>query len=149
MCSELEAFEQKFRITDLHVASVGTWRISVRPAQVTLGSMIVSLAADVSSLATMNEAEAADLGRALSLTDRLARSAFGAVRTNALCLMMQDPIVHFHILPRYPEAQYAFGQNWIDREWPRPPQLQSEPITDEVLAAIRDRLFDAVQAMGG
>jgi diadenosine tetraphosphate (Ap4A) HIT family hydrolase len=67
-----------------------------------------------------------------------ARDLFGAVRLNALCLMMQDPLFHFHLLPRYRDPVVFAGHEWVDSGWPGPPNLaDNQAETDEELAELR------------
>jgi len=56
-------------------------------------------------------------------------------------LMMVDPDVHFHVIPRYPEPVSFDGLAFADSGWPGPPAL-GEPTatTDVVNDAIVSRL---------
>ncbi|MGZ6978547.1 MAG: hypothetical protein ACXVJW_10595, partial [Acidimicrobiia bacterium] len=72
-----------------------------------------------SMLALMARAEAA------------AKSLFGAVRINALCLMMADPLHHFHLLPRYGDAPEFAGKAWPDSGWPGLPTLSDNQASDD------------------
>jgi diadenosine tetraphosphate (Ap4A) HIT family hydrolase len=40
-------------------------------------------------------------------------------------LMMVDPNVHFHVIPRYSEPRRWGGIEFPDAGWPGPPQLAS------------------------
>ena len=42
---------------------------------------------------------------------------------NYLMLMMVDPNVHFHVLPRYGGARECAGVTSEDRGWPKAPRL--------------------------
>lgn len=54
-------------------------------------------------------------------------------------LMMADPQVHFHVLPRYPGPREFDGQRFEDRGWPRLPDLAQAPeIPAGRLARLRD-----------
>jgi len=46
-------------------------------------------------------------------------------RINYLMLMMVDPNVHFHVIPRYSEPRHWEGLEFPDAGWPGPPQLSS------------------------
>ena len=53
------------------------------------------------------------------------RGEFGADRVNHLMLMMVDPHVHWHLIPRY-ESPRSIGSTTIaDTAWPGPPDLTS------------------------
>ena len=136
----LYAFRAKFRLAELEVARPAGWVLSVRPGQLTLGAMVLTVESGVQELAAMDAAAGAGLAEGLSLAERLAREVYGAVRINALCLMMQDPVVHFHILPRYDRPVERHGRIWQDTDWPGPPSIR--PVNDEaaVLWAVRDEL---------
>ena len=65
----------------------------------------------------------ADLETALS-------RALGYAKLNYLMLMMVDPDVHFHVLPRYPETREMFGMTFADPGWPGPPDISYATATD-------------------
>lgn len=142
---DLDAFAAKFRIEELHLADIQGWTLSLRPGQPMLGAMVLSVRSGTRDLARLTPEEAVGMGAGLGLAERLARDVFGAVRINALCLMMQDPIVHFHVLPRYDRPVRAAGCEWTDADWPGPPQIAGDPADDAVLHALRDILSDALK----
>lgn len=138
--SALDAFRTKFRVAELEVARPPGWVLSVRPGQLTLGAMVLSVESGAQDLAALDAAAGAGLAEGLGLAERLAREVYGAVRINALCLMMQDPVVHFHILPRYDRAVERHGRLWQDSDWPAPPTIRPASDPDEILWAVRNDL---------
>jgi diadenosine tetraphosphate (Ap4A) HIT family hydrolase len=44
-------------------------------------------------------------------------------KINYLMLMMVDPDVHFHVLPRYEGVRTHEGVDFADAGWPGPPAL--------------------------
>ena len=38
-------------------------------------------------------------------------------------LMMVDPHVHFHVIPRYASQRDFLGLSFVDQDWPKPPDL--------------------------
>lgn len=40
-------------------------------------------------------------------------------------LMMVDPNVHFHVIPRYSTDRSWGGRNFADAGWPGPPRLDT------------------------
>lgn len=137
---DLEAFNKKFRLEELTLTQVGSWTLSLRPGQTTLGAMVLSVRSGTRDLGSLSRQEAVDMGDGFGLAERLAREVFGAIRVNILCLMMQDPIVHFHILPRYDGTVSQAGRAWTDEDWPGPPKITAEVTDDTVLHQIRDIL---------
>jgi hypothetical protein len=57
--------------------------------------------------------------------ERALRAAFDYQKVNYLALMMVDPHVHFHVIPRYSEAREFEGSTFLDAAWPKPPDLTS------------------------
>ena len=128
----LAEFRAKFRTEELKIADFGTWRLSLRPEQLTLGAMILSLKSGDMNLSDLKAEQGCDMAAAFSWAENASRQKFGAVRLNLLCLMMKDPIVHFHILPRYAHRVDCAGQSWVDTDWPGPPLVR--PIETDELA---------------
>lgn len=59
-------------------------------------------------------------------------------------LMMVDPHVHFHVLPRYRQAQEFRGLTIADSGWPAAPDLASAvTLAAAEQAALRDALIAA------
>ena len=69
--------------------------------------------------------------------------AFAYSKINYLMLMMVDPEVHFHVIPRYDAAQTFSQQQFLDQGWPGPPVLKnpneaSPDITQDILAHLKN-----------
>ena len=58
-------------------------------------------------------------------TERLLKDQVGYQRINYLMLMMVDPDVHFHVIPRYEGSRHRSGLEFADAGWPGPPVLTS------------------------
>jgi len=58
-------------------------------------------------------------------------------------LMMVDPHVHFHVLPRYAGARRFEGVDFDDRGWPGPPDLKAAPA---ITADLFSRLLQNVKS---
>src|SRR5438552_5266697 len=99
------------------------WLVLLRPAQVTLGSLVLAAKSEATAYARLPReafAEQADVVRAVEQ----ALSNFCAYeRINYLMLMMVDPNVHFHVIPRYSETRQWNGIVFPDAGWPGPPLL--------------------------
>ena len=70
-------------------------------------------------------------------------SLFGFERINYLMLMMVDPDVHFHVLPRYGSARTFAGVTFEDAGWPGPPRLD---VVNAGAAAVITDLVDEVKS---
>lgn len=133
MSKELDAFRTNFRLDDLTVHESERWILSIRPAQLTLASMVLSSKLGHLSFSEMDSQDFEEMGTMIAEAEHVATDLFGAVRINAVCLMMKDPIVHFHILPRYEFTKDAFGRPWVDADWPGPPNMGGEVVKDEIV----------------
>lgn len=134
----LADFQKKFRIDEFQIACVHGWILSVRPSQLTLGSLVLSAQSGEESFAVL-EAKTGLL-EGFSISENMAKDVFGAVRINVLCLMMQDPIVHFHIIPRYDKAVERYGEVWVDEAWPAPPDMSPKATKEQTLRGIHQDL---------
>ncbi|MDX1576719.1 MAG: HIT family protein, partial [Kiloniellales bacterium] len=80
----------------------------------------------------------AELGRAVGDIETCLREAFAYDKINYLMLMMVDPHVHFHVLPRYAAPRSFSGATFADAGWPAAPDLKA---VNEITAEQRARLI--------
>ena len=132
------AFREKFRLDDLTVHESDDWTLSVRPGQPVLGALVLSSRHLALDLSQVPPGSGAGLLEVMARAEAGAKARFGAVRLNVLCLMMQDPLVHFHLLPRYGASVDFAGVSWADSGWPGPPNLADNQAGDDQLREIRD-----------
>lgn len=128
----LTGFAAEFRLPELVLIRKQHWTLSLRPAQVTLGSMVISANEAATSFAEVGTDAAAELLATMADAERVARR-LGAERVNFLALMMKDPLVHLHVLPRYSAPVEFAGRTWTDDAWPGPPGLTPQRVTEEEL----------------
>ena len=133
-----EQFRAKFRLGELTLHTGRHWVVSVRPAQPVPGSVVVSTTHGALSFAEAPPASGEELLELLGAIETTARSDLGAARINVLCLMMVDPLLHFHVLPRFQHPVELGGRTWTDTGWPGPPELAAEPAGDAELRAVAD-----------
>lgn len=118
------------------------WCVLLRSAQVTLGSLILGAKSEATAFSQLSRDAFAELHQATSDIET-ALSAFRPFgRINYLMLMMVDPHVHFHVLPRYGAPQDFEGVTFADPGWPGPPDLKTATsLADQqrmsLLAALR------------
>ena len=62
--------------------------------------------------------------------------SFKPDKLNYLMLMMVDPDVHFHVLPRYASAREFAGKTHSDRFWPKPVDLTQPPLAVDVFSVL-------------
>lgn len=78
------------------------WVVLFREKQVTIGSVIImSKELDKVSLGDVSALAWSEFGEVTTFVEHTLKKAFGADTFNYLALMMVDPEVHFHVIPRY------------------------------------------------
>lgn len=117
------------------------WVAMIRPAQVTLGCVVIAAKSDATSLGGLAPREAAELPLVIRDFEHAVRSFAPALKFNYLALMMVDPNPHFHAIPRY-EAAVRFGATlFADATFPKPPDLAHWHRLDEAeLESVRAEL---------
>jgi diadenosine tetraphosphate (Ap4A) HIT family hydrolase len=135
--SDLDAFKAKFRIEELTVLKFDHWTWSIRPVQSTLGASILSLNSPAARWSDASSEAMTELHNVLSKLEGILHRQFQYDRLNYLMLMMVDYHVHFHVLPRYQSPRFFAGNEWLDRTWPKPPDIGGEVASDKMLLAIR------------
>jgi diadenosine tetraphosphate (Ap4A) HIT family hydrolase len=105
------------------VAEYQYWVVLLRPAQPTLGSLILAAKGEATAFADLDAAAFAELRSAITAIEAALGEAIGYAKINYLMLMMVDPHVHFHVLPRYEGERSAGGVAVRDAGWPKAPAL--------------------------
>ena len=119
------ATQLKFGYPDTLIADYEHWCVLLRPAQATLGAMVLVCKDDAQSFAELSPQAYTELGVVVPHIEVAARALCSWDKINYLMLMMVDPDVHFHVLPRYAEQQEFQGTAYPDPGWPGPPDLAS------------------------
>jgi len=123
------------------VAEFDHWVVLLRPAQPTLGSLVLAAKSDATAFGDLPGAAHAELKTVTAAIEAALTSAVGYAKINYLMLMMVDPHVHFHVIPRYDGERSAAGLTIADAGWPGQPDLGSAvKIDSEADTALRDWL---------
>lgn len=114
------------------------WCVLLRPAQITLGSLVLVLKdSGPRSFSEVSAAAFAEFPNVCSDIESTVKDLFGAKKFNYLALMMVDPHVHFHVLPRYSAPVQFHDEVFTDINWPGPPQITEVlNISDQTFSAI-------------
>ena len=137
----LSLFRKKFNLDQLTIQSNNNWNLSVRPGQMTLGSMVVSSVRGKQNFTDLDSQDGASLTSILAMAENTVLKLYGGVRINVICLMMQDPIIHFHIIPRYNKPIMLYGTEWNDIDWPGPPVFKAVATTDKILMSVKNDIL--------
>jgi diadenosine tetraphosphate (Ap4A) HIT family hydrolase len=113
----------KFKIEKYLITYTETWLISLRPLQPTIGSLVLSVNRKCKAFSDLNENEGSDLIRAFKIIEKLYKNTLKPNKINYLALMMVDEQVHYHVIPRYKSAIQFNKEEYIDKNWPGPPEL--------------------------
>ncbi len=113
------------------VAETDHWGVMLRPAQPTLGALVVAFKGEATAFGEIGAPAFAEFGKVVAAAEVMLKSAVGYEKINWLMLMMVDPHVHFHVLPRYPGAKALDGLEVTDTGWPGPPALGAAVAPDE------------------
>ena len=113
----------RFGYPDTLVAEYRHWVVLLRPQQPTLGSLVLAALGDFTSFSDLPAEAFTELRRAVSDIEAALLSGVGYAKINYLMLMMVDPHVHWHVIPRYEGIREARGVTLADRGWPKLPQL--------------------------
>jgi diadenosine tetraphosphate (Ap4A) HIT family hydrolase len=142
----LEDFRIKFEIQKYTVAENDSWVWSLRPNQVTLGSSILSLKRHATKFSEVTAAEMKDLQDLIVRLESSVKKTFNYEIMNYLMLMMVDHHVHFHVIPRYPDAKKFKELEWIDKGWPSLPVMAESQHKDrvDVIEKVKEELVLAV-----
>ena len=113
------------------------WVVLLRPAQPTLGSFVLAARSEARSFPDLPEGAFAELQDAVADIEDALAVGIRHERINYLMLMMVDPHVHFHVIPRYEDVRSARGITVIDVGWPKLPVLdQAVELKPDQIAAL-------------
>jgi len=122
---------EKFGYPATLVAEFEHWLVLLRPAQVTFGSLVLAAKSHATAYHQLSRAAFAEQADAVAAIEAVLTEFCGYERINYLMLMMVDPNVHFHVIPRYSMARHWKGIEFADTGWPGPPELGSAVKLDE------------------
>lgn len=136
------ATEVKFGDPTTRIAQTDCWTVLLRPKQPTLGSLVLVCREPVRAFSDVSPEAYADMREVVRRIEVTLHEVVGYERINYLMLMMVDPDVHFHVIPRYEGSRHFGGAEFRDAGWPGPPALDAatspEPATrDDLLARLR------------
>lgn len=119
----MNATIEKFGWPATLVHEFAHWVVLLRPAQPTLGSLILAAKSDATSFGDLPAQAHAELKQATGAIEAALTQLVGYARLNYLMLMMVDPHVHFHVIPRYEGSREWESREFVDVGWPKLPDL--------------------------
>lgn len=132
----------KFGYPDTVIEDGPCWTVLLRPAQVTLGSLVLVCREPVQEFSGLSRQAFVELGEVTGRIERALRRTFAYDKINYLMLMMVDPDVHFHVIPRYARERHFGGNLFHDPGWPGQPDLSRvNDVNEESREALRQYLL--------
>ena len=140
---ELNATMRKFGAPQTIIRSFQYWSVMLRPAQATLGALVLAAHEPAETFSQLSPASFTELHTITGQIESALAKAFQYDKINYLMLMMVDPDVHFHVIPRYAQPKPFAGMEFIDAGWPAMPNLGQVNTTD---ATINQHIMNHLQS---
>jgi len=99
------------------------WLLLIRPVQITLGSMVLCVKDDIFHHKDLTSKHLKELEQIYEYIETELRAKLHFEKINYLALMMVDPHVHYHIIPRYSKPQKLHHHEFNDVGWPNLPDF--------------------------
>ncbi|RKF23545.1 HIT family protein [Altericroceibacterium spongiae] len=128
---------RRFGYPDTLLRSYDHWVVLLRPAQPTLGSLVLAARSEATAFGDLEPAAFAELGQVTADIETMLGKAVSFEKINYLMLMMVDPHVHFHVIPRYSGSRTFEDSTFADHGWPKTPELgEAVALDDTQMAAM-------------
>lgn len=137
----MNATFEKFGWPETLVKEFDHWAVLLRPGQVTLGSLVLAAKSNATAFGDLPTEAFTELKPATAAIEDTLTRFVAFEKINYLMLMMVDPHVHFHVIPRYDGTREWQGQHFPDEGWPKTPAL-NRAVTPDALQ--RDALVKAL-----
>ncbi len=134
---------RKFGAPETCIRNYRYWTVLLRPAQATLGSLVLAAYEPARALSELSRESFNELGQVLREIEQSLARAFNFDKINYLCLMMVDPDVHIHVIPRYASERSFDGVRFTDPGWPGVPDLSRK---NEVADTTMQRILGHIRA---
>ena len=116
---------RKFGYPDSLVREYEHWAVLLRPAQITLGSLVLAAKGEATAFGQLPPGAHSELATITKEIEATLFAEIGYEKINYLMLMMVDPHVHFHVFPRYSGNRTLGKTSLTDAGWPGQPDLKS------------------------
>lgn len=140
MQNDRNATFSRFGGPDTLIADYEHWCVLARPKQVTLGSLVLLSNSAHEQFSDLPQAAFTELAEVTRDIETAMGRFVSPEKMNYLMLMMVDPHVHFHVIPRYGDERTFEGASLPDAGWPGPPDLSSGVADEGLISSVRDAL---------
>jgi len=101
------------------------WYLLLRPEQVTIGSLILISKLGETRFSEIKSPAFNELQKIIKEIEQTLQSSFSYQKINYLMLMMEDPEVHYHVIPRYSEDKSFNNFIFKDNGWKGMPDFKN------------------------
>lgn len=120
------------------------WTVLLRPDQVTLGTVVIANKSNATHLGEVPESQWSEFSKVSREVELALINTFGAEKFNYLALMMKDPNVHFHVVPRYSKPVTFEDTTFEDKDWPLKTELNPIEVQKDVFEALKVKLSEVI-----
>jgi len=93
--------------------------------------LVLAAKSEATAYGSLSAEAFAEQRRVVVDIETMLKSAVDYDKLNYLMLMMVDPHVHFHVIPRYDGERSLAGSSFADSGFPGPPDLKSAVILEQ------------------
>lgn len=126
-----QATRDKFKYPHSLIKEYEHWEIYLRHNHVTLGSLVLICKSGEPSFHQISTDAFIELKQITTEIERTLKQLWDFDKINYLMLMMGDPEVHFHVIPRYEKPRSFDGVELVDKGWPKTPNLEQPYIFND------------------
>ena len=114
---------KKFGYPNHLIKDYTNWIILLRPEQITIGSLVLIEKSFQKKFSKVTLKSLQELSIIIKEVENTLKKLFGYNKINYLMLMMVDPEVHLHVIPRYSKNIVFNKKSFSDTGWPKLPEL--------------------------
>lgn len=114
---------KKFGYPDTLIKEYDYWFWLLRPEQITLGSSILITKEYYSKYSDLTKEHFLEFEKVVNDIEKTLSNTFNYDKMNYLMLMMVDPSVHYHVIPRYTDSRILKNKEYKDIGFPGMPDF--------------------------
>lgn len=140
-----ESTKNKFLYPESVIKEYAFWTVLFRFQQITVGSMILISTTGAQQLGDLSREAWAEFAEVSKDVEQWTRMAFGAEKFNYLALMMKEPEVHFHFIPRYSHPVIVDDMEFVDSDWPLATNKMPMELNATALDTIKMKITEVIK----
>ena len=130
-----------FQYPKMLIKEYENWCLLIRKKQVTLGSLVLICKENATAFSDISKGSSEELYIIIKEIEKNLWELYKNEKINYLMLMMVDPNVHYHIIPRFSKSINTLGRKFKDYSWPYAPDLtKHNEVDDKTLKNIKIQL---------